>query len=121
MSARSIFKPFGGPKRMHISDVSKEQLARAVNDQAATIKRLDHNLKYVVRCLLAITQSPEAFKVTAEGVATIEIAAVDRVKDQTDIHITPKGSVLELRHTLPEDKGVIEVPHIVVPSGAGAH
>ena len=117
-----ILRPFArGPKAVAFDEVTKSQLARAVNEQAATIKRLDGQLKYVVRCMIALSQSPEAFKVRSDGVATIEAAAVDRVRDNTDIHITPKGGVLELRHTLPEDKGIVEVPHIVMPdAGPGA-
>jgi hypothetical protein len=62
---------------MHISDVTKTQLAKAVNEQTETIKKQQDSIKRMASLLLALAQEPEAFKY-ADGRVTIDQLALSR-------------------------------------------
>ena len=114
-----IIHPNGnGSQALHASQVTKGQLVKVVNQQSTHIRRLEVEQRKVVDLMLAITQNPEAFKVTASGHATIERAAVLAVLDNTALHVRRNGDVYELTHTAPQEQGAIHVPKLIVTPGA---
>ena len=112
-----LFTPFrsNAPRQhVHISDISKEQLAKACNEQAATITRLDHHVKTMARILCAITLEPEAFHYT-DGIVSIDVTALKKVLEGTQLHCDQADRGLVLRATPPQEWPRVEIPNILMP------
>lgn len=103
-----LFRPF-----VHIADVSKEQLARTVNEQAERIRQLDRHKNVLGRVLIAITQEPEAFRYR-DGQVVIDQAALDMVKTGTQLTMDQTGAGLVLA-VIPALVEAEEPPRILVP------
>jgi hypothetical protein len=98
-----------------LGDVSKAQLAAALNEQSARFKAMRKQLEEATRVLVAIVLEPEAYRF-ADGNRTVDAAALAKVKNGMELHMMERDGVLTLTVRRP-DEPQVEVPQIIVPSG----
>lgn len=101
---------------VHLSDISKAQLARVVNEQAARIKELDVWMKTTGRLLLTIALEPDAFHVK-DGLVHIDRSASEKVKPGMQLFVDMTETHAVLKAVVPEHRPLIELPNIIVPPG----
>lgn len=105
---------FDGRRVLDGDAMSKRQLAEIINRQTQQLQALQRD-RYILRSLLvAIVQAPEAFIVGAEQQVSIDLSAVERVQDSTElnVHPNPVSHRLELSTSEPPPKPLIELPTI---------
>ena len=114
-----LFTPFrsNGHRHLHIDDVTKDQLARTVNEQAARIKEQDAHIRRLGRVLIAIALEPEALRYLT-GEVYLDGGAIEKVSKGMSLVFTPRpNGGLTMAVVGPEPKTDIEVPRILVPPG----
>lgn len=99
----------------HISQVTKAQLAQAVNTQAQRLRQLDAHVKVLTKLVLAIVREPEAFKVDAVGTVTIDKGAVSKAVNGDELHVQELEHVFELSVT----SAVAAAPSLELPTIVG--
>lgn len=112
---RKLFTPVNGDVRqrhVHVSDVSKKQLVRVVNEQAATIQRLDQSVKSMGRVLLAIVRTPDALSIES-GFVAVAGSALANITPGTQLVIEPGDDGVRLR-VVEAAPVAVEVP-IIIP------
>lgn len=109
-----INRVFDGQRVLDGDAMSKRQMADIINRQSAQLQALQRDRFILRSLLLAIVQAPEAFIVGAEQQVSIDRAAVERVKDSTElnVHPNPISNRLELSTSEPAPKPLIELPTI---------
>lgn len=113
-----LFTPFDAKvnhRHVHLSDVSKAQLAKTVNEQAETIQRLDQSVKVLGRILLAIARTPDSLRTEAGTVVVAALAITDvQAGTQLLMETLPNGdvrlAVKEVGSVPPQEIPVIETP-----------
>lgn len=109
-----IFTPTPALDRtVKLDEVSKAQLAAALNEQSARFKIMRQQLEEVTRVMVAIVLEPEAFRY-ADGVRQVDGAAFARVKDGMTLRMNRQGDggAITLAVDLPAVAD-IDVPRIV--------
>ena len=114
----NIIVPKGGDRRVHISDITKEQLAADVNRQAEVIERLREQSQRVARVLLAIALEPESLSFTGKRV-TVQRSALDLVKSGMTIMVGEEPDHVSLYAV--SEQNIVVAPHIIVPPTNGRH
>ena len=99
--------------RMHVAHITKNQLARALNEQGERVNTLAEHVKVLGRLLVAITLEPEAFHFE-DGQVRIDRFAIEKVKAGTQLLIEDFEFAVKLTTTLPGDVPAVEVPQIEV-------
>ncbi len=109
-----IQKP-NGDKVVALHDLSKEQLAAALNELGARFKALREQHQIASNALAAIAMEPEAFQYLHGGV-TIDMAAFEKARNgkEQQLLIDQDGTVLRLRLVDPAAPA-LETPRILVP------
>jgi hypothetical protein len=102
-------------RTVSLADVSKTQLALALNEQSERFKVMRKQLEEATRVLVALVLEPESFRFT-DGNRTIDVAALQKVKHGMELHMIEGTDVLTLSVVAP-DAPQVEVPQIIVPSG----
>ncbi len=110
----NIIVPTGGQQVVKFDDISKRDLADIVNKQSQELARIERQRQLLCNLLVAIVQEPEALQFdSAPRLVRVDKAAVDRVKQNTDLHLKLRNGFYELTHTPPELKGPkLELPTI---------
>jgi hypothetical protein len=90
-----IIAPSTADRRVHISDISKEQLARALNEQAERFKLIRAQLEIATRVLVAIALDPDALQ-HRDGFSCVETTALDQVKNGMTLRMDTVGDVLRI-------------------------
>lgn len=104
----------GAPDQvLNINNVSKDQLARTVNEQTQQILSLRAQVKAMAQVLIAITNEPEAFHY-ADGRVTVENTAVEKTKKGTQLKIEYEEYDVVLRTVGPEDTPKLITPRIAL-------
>lgn len=102
-----------------LADVSKAQLAAALNEQSERFKVIREQLRIAVRVLSALVLEPEAFRY-ADGRRAVDAGAIAKVKRGMVLHMdqADDGSPMVLTLDLPAAVGGAEgPPRIVIPRG----
>ncbi len=95
----------------HISQVSKLQLAKAVNAQTEQIKALRKNQKIMAQILIAIAAEPEAFTY-ADGRVAIVKSAIDKVIHGSQVRIEYTDTEVIIVAVAPADAPALVTPHV---------
>lgn len=96
----------------HISEVTKTQLAKAVNEQTETIKKQQASIKAMAKLLLALALEPDAFKY-GDGRATIDVLALDKVQFGSQLKLEYTDTLVILGCVAPTEAPVIAAPRFV--------
>lgn len=100
-----------------LADVSKAQLAAALNEQSARFKMVRQQLEAASRVLCAIVLEPESLTFGAGGrSASVDMGAVRKVKDGMQLAIDEASDVMQLVLRDPSAPQA-ETPRIVIPAG----
>jgi hypothetical protein len=99
-------------RTVQYQDVSKRQLARAVNDQTATIQQLRDQVKAMAKILIAIAAEPEAFSFD-DGRVSIRKSAMDKVQRGTQLRIEYTDTVAIINAVVEKDVPRVTAPGIV--------
>lgn len=99
-------------RAMAFHDVSKRQLARAVNDQTAEIQALRDQVKTMAKILIAIAAEPEAFSY-ADGRVTVAQSALANVAHGTQLRLEYTASVVVMNAVAAVDAPRVNAPGIV--------
>lgn len=102
-------------RTVHLSEVSKAQLAVALNEQSARFKATRRQLEIATRALVAIVRDSEALRYEV-GHCVLAGPALARVKTGMTLRMdgADGGDLILVVDQAPP---TIEVPHIVVPAG----
>lgn len=108
----------GGDRTVDIADVSKAQLAAALNEQSARFEEVRNTSRKMLQVLTAIALEPEAFAYQ-DGRITIAAGALKKVKLGMKLHIDQPddNSPVVLRVDLPEAVPQDDPPRIIIPKG----
>ena len=114
-----IINPRSGDRTVDISQISKEQLALALNEQSERFKAMRKHLDLTIKILVAITLEPEAFTY-ADGRRTIAAAALAKVKSGMSIAIDGDDEKELVLRVIDVPKSTVEqIPNIVMPKKRG--
>lgn len=113
-----LFTPFGSNWRghVHVDDVSKAQLARTVNEQAARLTQQDEWIKAIGRVPITIVTVPHAVRHEENGALVIAASALADVAAGTQLKLEQGDGLLRLTVHAP----TADLPgpaRIVVPGG----
>lgn len=101
---------------LDISQVSKMQLAAAVNRQAGAIKQLREQVKTLSEIVVVSLRDPEAVVVGAGGTASIAVAAIQaNVQKGMQIRFEKIDNVLCVSVHDKGEASLIEPPRLVIP------
>jgi hypothetical protein len=106
----------GGDRTVHISEITKGQLAAEVNRQSKLIEQQREQIRQLGRVLLAIVLEPESYHYL-DGSRYVERTAVDAVKKGTSLQMNIGDTRVVLEAILPEERPMVATPHIVIPPG----
>lgn len=101
-----------------LADVSKAQLAAALNEQSERFKVIREQLKIAVRVLSALVLEPEALH-CADGRLTVDAGAIAKVKHGMVLHMDQADDASQMILTLdtPAATGGEGPPRIAIPRG----
>ena len=118
MNSRIYMPNMNGHRTMHVSEVTKSQMARAVNEQRKQIDILRQQALTMGRLLMAITVHPEAFHYDDDdGCVTIDASAIKDVPEGSTLTVKPSATVVTLSVQGQEERPAIDAPRILVPPG----
>lgn len=110
-----IITPQNGGKQMHITDVSKEQLARVVNRQSEELRTLAYQRDLIRQLLVAILREPDGLQVLGVGRISLPMDVLLKVKQGEGFDLHRNGDRMEITLTVEEPAPAIEVPKLIVP------
>ena len=105
-------------RHVHVSQISKAQMAKTINAQTRRIQQLDEHVKASCRLLITLALYPDSFTLTPGGHVEIDRVAVESIKAGTELTIEAREAAVRIVAKLPEERPpVIDVPEIIVPPG----
>lgn len=107
---RIIRPAVNGDRTVHIDDMTKTQLAVALNERSARFKAQGVQLQAAMRVLLAMVLEPESFHHTGATSGYVEMAAIEKVKAGMTLRIDEEGDQMRVR--IDQEEHVIVTPRI---------
>lgn len=113
-----LFTSFGsnGRGHVHVDDITKQQLAQTVNEQAARLTQQDQWIKAIGRVLITIVTVPHAVRYEENGALVVAASALADVVAGTQLKLEQGDGLLRLTVHAP----ATDLPgpaRIVVPGG----
>ena len=111
----SIITPAKTGQQIHISEVSKEQLARIVNEQSEQLRTMNYQRDLSRQLLVAILREPDGLQVLGVGRISLPMDVLLQVKEGEGFDLQRNGDRMEVILTVDEPAPLIEVPKLVAP------